>query len=196
PRSRHFHRRGNTRDTRADVHRDSGKILAEDFAFAGVQATAHLETKCAHSITDRAGTADRPRRPVERRQDAIPRGVDLASAILLQDVANFGEECREQFTPGIIAEYCGAFFRSPDLGKKNRDEHPFRLVDVARAGQKYLDLVEQRFAIPFDVTVVHTGKLDELGAWNALGHVARVGDVDHAFGGAVQNERWHADRRQ
>src|SRR5262249_62312898 len=105
--NQHFTRRGTARDPGRDLPRDSGKILAEDFAFAGVQATAHLVTKCAHSITDRAGTADRPRRPVERRQDALPRGVDLASAILLQDVANFGEECREQFTPGIIAEYCG-----------------------------------------------------------------------------------------
>ena len=61
---------------------------------------------------------------------------------------------------------------------------------MPRAGQKYLDLIEQRFAIAFDVTVVYSRKLDELRARNALGHIARIGDVDHALRGTVQNERW------
>src|SRR5439155_13444902 len=52
------------------------------------------------------------------------------------------------------------------------------------------DLIEQRFAIAFDVTVVYCRELDELRARNALGHIARVGDVDHALRGTVPNERW------
>jgi hypothetical protein len=70
------------------VHCDSGKVLADELSFAGVQAAAYLETDRAHRITNRAGTADRSRRPVEGGKKAVARGVDLTSSVLLQYHAN------------------------------------------------------------------------------------------------------------
>ena len=64
---------------------------------------------------------------------------------------------------------------------------------MARAGQKDLDLIQQRVAIAFEVTMVRAHKLDELRARDVLRHVARVRDVDHLLRRAVQNERRHAN---
>src|SRR5262245_20842291 len=110
-RDQHLARARKTGDARADVHGDSGNVVPYELAFAGVQAAAHLKAERAYRIADRAGTANRARRPVEGGEEAVARGVDLTPAVLLQHRASLGVERLEQFTPGMVAERRGALGR-------------------------------------------------------------------------------------
>ena len=65
---------------------------------------------------------------------------------LPQNLASLRIKCLKQFTPGIVAKRCPAR-RTHDIDKQHRCEHPFRLVHMVRAGQEYLDLIQQRISI-------------------------------------------------
>src|SRR5262249_58319747 len=67
------------------------------------QAAAHLKAERAHRIADRAGTANRARRPVKGGEEAVARGVDLTPAVLLQHRASLGVERLEQLAPGMVS---------------------------------------------------------------------------------------------
>ena len=59
-------------DARADVGDQAGRGAGDQIAFAGVQADRERHAGCARGRrADRAGAADRPRRPVEHREHAI-----------------------------------------------------------------------------------------------------------------------------
>src|SRR5262249_7758392 len=73
-------RRGERRDARADVHRDSDDALARELALAGVQPRAQLEAHRAHALAHGDGAADGARRTVEGREEAVTGAVDLAAA--------------------------------------------------------------------------------------------------------------------
>lgn len=60
--------------------------------------------------------------------------------------------------------------------------------------QETLDLCEHRRHVGGRSHVTVDGKLDELGARDALGEIPPSVDVDPTIAGVVQNERWHADR--
>src|SRR5262249_26868670 len=64
-------------DARARVHRDSGNLAVDDLALACVEAGAHVDAELANGFGNRTGTADRARRPVERREEPVARRVDL-----------------------------------------------------------------------------------------------------------------------
>ena len=83
---------GKATDARADMHRDSREIVSDDLAFAGMQAATDLKPERMYRISNCAGTANGARGAVERREETIAGGVDLASAILLQHLANFAVE--------------------------------------------------------------------------------------------------------
>src|SRR5437867_2572441 len=67
-------------DPRARVDGDPGDLAVQEFALAGVQAGAHLEPQLADLLDDRLRAADRPRGPVEAREEAVAGGVDLPAA--------------------------------------------------------------------------------------------------------------------
>src|SRR5262249_13715097 len=71
----------------AGMDRDSGKIVTDELAFPGMQSTAHVELKRAQRVADRTGTTDRPCRPVKCGEEAVSRGVYLATAVLFQHFA-------------------------------------------------------------------------------------------------------------
>ena len=53
------------RNTRADVDRDAADILAHNFAFAGVEASADFNPKLTDFVADGASTTSAPCRAVE-----------------------------------------------------------------------------------------------------------------------------------
>src|ERR1700694_1304937 len=81
-RARHQHvvapRQGT--DACADVHGDPADGSAAALALAGVQSGTHLDTQRLHRVADRHGTADRPLRAVEHRQETVARRAHLSTA--------------------------------------------------------------------------------------------------------------------
>ena len=81
----HFTGPGLGGHARADVHGDSPDLAIQSFALPRVQPRANLEAQVAHGVDDRSGAADRPRRAVEDREEAIPGGVQLAPVASVQE---------------------------------------------------------------------------------------------------------------
>jgi hypothetical protein len=67
----HLTRPGLRGDTCADVDRDPSDLAVDLLAFARVEPRPDLEAEVLHRVDDRAGTADRARRPVERGEEAV-----------------------------------------------------------------------------------------------------------------------------
>src|SRR5262245_29444209 len=67
------------RDSGSDVHRDPPDLAVQDLAFPGVQACSNLESELADGLGDRTGAANRPRRAVEAREEAVARDIELGA---------------------------------------------------------------------------------------------------------------------
>ena len=67
-------------DARAGVHRDPRHLAVQQLALAGMEARAHLEAERVTPSTIALRAADRPRRPVEAGEEAVPGGVHLVAA--------------------------------------------------------------------------------------------------------------------
>src|SRR5581483_11728882 len=100
----HLARAGERGDPRARVDGDPRHLAFGQLALAGVQAGAHLEAELPHRLHDRARTADRPRRPVEGGEEAVPGRVQLTAAEAGELAAYELVVAREQLPPGAIAE--------------------------------------------------------------------------------------------
>ena len=111
-------------------------------ALARVQARAHLEPDALHVVDDRARAADRAGRPVEGREEAVARGVDLTPSEAFQISADDLVVTVEQIAPASVSELARPLGRADDVREEHRREHPVRLRRLAHAGQKLLDLVE------------------------------------------------------
>jgi hypothetical protein len=70
-RDQHFSGSSEASNTRASVHCDSGQIVTDNLAFAGVQATAHFKIEGTHRIADRTSAADRSCRSIKGGKEAV-----------------------------------------------------------------------------------------------------------------------------
>ena len=62
------------------MYRDPADVVAADFALAGVQPGAHLDTERLYRIADRHRAANRSLRAVEHREETVTRRVHLAAS--------------------------------------------------------------------------------------------------------------------
>src|SRR5262245_3417414 len=104
------------------------------------------QAKLAHSVDDRTGAADSPRRPVERGEEAVARGVDLAPAEPQQLPAHQVVVALQQVAPVPVADLDRLGRRFDDVGKQDGSEHPVGLHVLPAAGlpdvgQESLDVV-------------------------------------------------------
>src|SRR2546423_13682646 len=90
-------------DARAGVEGGPAHLPVRDLALAGVEPGAELEPEAAHAVPDRAGGADRSRRPVEGGEEAVPGGVDLAAAVADELAADGGLVRLGQLAPAPAA---------------------------------------------------------------------------------------------
>src|SRR2546423_1061407 len=103
-RDEHLARPGERRDARAGVDGDPAHLPVRELALARVQPGAELESEAAHTVADRAGGADRARRPVEGGEEAVAGRVHLAAAVAAKLGANRGLVRLEQLAPAAGAE--------------------------------------------------------------------------------------------
>src|SRR5205807_410397 len=92
------------RDAGARVHGDAGHLAVDDLALAGMQPESQLEVAPLDRLANRAGTADRARRSVERDEEAVAGCVDLAAAGALELASHDAAVLLEQIAPAAVAE--------------------------------------------------------------------------------------------
>ena len=102
----------------------------------------------------------------------------------------------EEHTPLPVAQLDGPISRADDVGEQHGCEHAVG-VDLDRgAGERELDLAEQRLFVAGVVQVVVTRKLDEARVRNALREITPVPDFDQAVTGPMNHRRRRAYARQ
>lgn len=79
-RGKHLTRARERPHSRRDVNGDPGDVVAKDFDLAGVDAHADVESNRTRSFYDAATAADGACRPIEGRDESVPRGIDLVPA--------------------------------------------------------------------------------------------------------------------
>src|SRR5919197_928590 len=103
-------------------------------ALAGVEARTQLDAEPPDRLLDRVGGADRPRRPVECGEEAVPRGVDLLPAEPDELDPNGLVVRLEQLAPAPVAELHRALRRADDVGEEDGCEDAVGLGRRPRPG--------------------------------------------------------------
>src|SRR6187200_14316 len=86
-------------DTGTHVDSDAGDTVPMHLALAGVEACPDRQANRLDGVADRDCTADRARRPVERSEEAVTRGIDLSTAEPFELPADSGVMGVEELTP-------------------------------------------------------------------------------------------------
>ena len=100
----HLARAGQRRDPLPDVDGDPADVVADQLALAGVQARPDLQPERPDRLDDRARTADRPGRPVERRQEAVAGRLDLAAPEAGQLLPHDGDRGCPAVEPAAVSK--------------------------------------------------------------------------------------------
>src|SRR4029453_8282529 len=129
----HLTRPGLRRDTRADVDGDPANLAFDLLALPCVEPGPNLEAEVLHRVDDRAGTADRARRSVERGEEAVTGGVELLPAEPHELSPHQRVVLGEQVAPTAVAELDQFRRRADDVGEENGREHAVGLDDVPLA---------------------------------------------------------------
>ena len=86
----HFAGTGQGSHARPDVHRDAGQLVANNLDLARMKAATNRDRESSQRVAHRDGAADRPRRPVEGREEPVAGRIDLPSAVAGQDLTHRG----------------------------------------------------------------------------------------------------------
>src|SRR5262249_39540859 len=110
-------------DARADVDREPADVIADRLALAGVQAGAQLEPQSLQLVANRERAADRARRTVERREEAVAKRLHRPAAVTHELVATERVVALEQRAPGAVTEPSGGGSRADDVGEEDGRKH-------------------------------------------------------------------------
>src|SRR5262249_9813903 len=151
-------------DARPDVDGEPGDLVARELDLAGVEPGANVKTERVDAVAHRARAADRAGGAVERGENPVARGVDLAAP----EAAELAPEDRvvplEEIPPAAIAQGRGLLGGADDVGEEDRGEDAVRLGAVPHPGQELLDLVEDRVGVLTPGHVVVSREFHELGS--------------------------------
>ena len=110
---------GKSSNARCCVNRDASNGVPDQFALAGMDAGAHLDSKPTQSVNDRGGAADRSRGPVEDGKESVAGSVDLAPAVLGQLGAHKGVMLVNERAPGTVAQLRRSLGGPNDVGHED-----------------------------------------------------------------------------
>jgi len=108
-------------DPRPDVDSDPANVSG-DLHLAGVDARPHLQPETPDGLTDRLRTPHGPRRPVERRKEAVACLVDLPSAIPAEERPHRVMVTVEERPPVPISHLRDLCRRPDDVCEQDRGE--------------------------------------------------------------------------
>ncbi len=160
-----------------------------------MEAGAHLEPERAHALDDRLGTADPPRRSVERGEEPVARRVELPPAVPGKAPADDGVVLLHQIGPAPVAELGLPCSRAHDVGEEDGREDPAELrLLLPQLAHELLDRLRVGLGV-----LLHDRRL-------SAGHrpPSRTGDQRCEGAGllllgaaaAAQHEGRHADRAE
>jgi hypothetical protein len=182
------------RDARARVHGDPADGIACELDLAGVEPGTHAEPGGGDVLRDGARAADRPRRPVERREEAVAGGVDLAAAKACEVAAHDLVVPLEQIAPAPVAQFAGAPGRSDDVGEQHGREHAIWFLRLANTRQELADLLHD--VVPVDPGEMCVARqLDVFRALDVPREPAGVLDVADFVVDTVHDQGRRVDRR-
>ena len=118
---------GESGNTRADVHRDPGGLALDELALAGVQARPDLNAEILDGVGDCDGGTDRPRGSIERREEPVTGGVELAPAETGELAAHDRVVLLDDIPPGAVAQFSGPRRRTHDVGEEHRRQQTIGL---------------------------------------------------------------------
>src|SRR5205823_7146036 len=124
----------------ADHHREAGDLALVQLAFTGVHACPDLEAEPPDGVDDRGRAADRTRRAVEGRKEAVARGVLLLTTEAVELAPDERVVPLEQLTPGTIAHLCRLRARTDDVGEEDGGQHGVRDLRRRLTRDEALDL--------------------------------------------------------
>src|SRR6188474_556875 len=152
-------------DARGLMHGHAADVVVDELDLAEVHARPHLQTVPMCKPLDRKRTAERLRRTVEGREEAVAGRLDLATAVALELRPRSHEVLGEEPTPPRVSDLGRRRCRVDEVREEHRREYP-----VATSDQ---EAVEER-AVP--------GKQD-LHAWFLADRVTVVPrcDLEHVI---------------
>jgi hypothetical protein len=154
------------------VYSHAPDIIANQVALPRMYAGSDLEPAGGRALSDRTRTPDRPRRPVEGRQETVPHRLDLAAAIARQLFPHDAVVMLKQLAPPPVAERRGALRGCCDVSEHDGLKRSVGLGRVAAAGQELLGFVEQGVGVTEPRKVVVARKLDVPGTGDPVGQDA------------------------
>ncbi len=94
--------------------------LLRELDLAEVDTSTDVEAELLHVAAGRERAAHRVGRPVEDREEAIAGGVDLTSAVRLEQGADHAALCGEEPAPPHVAHLPSELGRAHDVGEQHR----------------------------------------------------------------------------
>lgn len=156
--------------------------------FPRMDADPDLDAQHAHRFNHGVAAGQRGTRAGERRNEAVPGGVDFTAAEPLDLMADDGVVVVEQVAPPVVAELRGALRRTDDVGEHDRGQHAFGIAATPHAGDELFDLVEHGGGIAHPVQGVLAGELDQACPGDVFREVAAVLNRAESPAVAMQDE--------
>src|SRR4029079_8555157 len=101
---------------------EAGDVVTTDFDFAGMDPGAHADVVGGEGVSDRPRTIGRGAGTVERGDEAVAHGLDLATAKASDLDPHALVVAVEQVAPGAVAELGGAAGGAHEVGETHRCE--------------------------------------------------------------------------
>src|SRR5439155_9245696 len=140
----------------------------------------YLDPERPHGVDDRHGAAHRARGPVERREEAIARGVDLNAPVAREQRAHDRMVPQDQLAPAAVTEVGGMPRRVDDIGEENGGEDAVeRRLLLADLREEAAHLGDDGLAasVPVEVWPATARVLDDPRRRDLAGHqVAGLGE--------------------
>ena len=174
------------RDPCSDVDREACDVIRHNLDLADVEPGTDLEPEVPDLVADRRGTANRPRRAVERGQKPSPMTLTSVPPKRVELVPDDPVVVRQQPLPSAVSQFGRQLRRPDDVGEHQGREHPAWIEHRSNARYEILDLCDDRVLIACPDEVVGAGQLDVLGTRNVLGEVPPVLDAEDQW----PHSRW------
>jgi hypothetical protein len=173
------------------VNSDSGGLVGDEFALAGVNAHSGVELEMVQRGANRVRAANRARRAVEGCEEAVARSVYFTPAEVCDLSADDAVVSRQQLATGGVAEFGRACGGADEIREQAGQQDAIGLRARAGLAQEALDL-NRNLRRKKDASRVVAGNPNEPRVRDPPLHVA-CGLLPVA---AIEEERGYADCRQ
>ncbi len=135
-------------------------VVVGDLAFAGVHSDPGREAESRRSGQDPHGAPNRPRGPVEHRQEAVTEVLHVLPRETVEMGSHHLFVGGQQLPPRAVAEVAHSARRLGQFGEQECEEPAMAAGPGGRSDQELLELAEDLFGLADEGKVVTAGELD------------------------------------